>query len=1210
MFVYFQLFTYQPQTHLQHHQKPPPAYGTAISQIRSQHNQNKHQVTGSLATTTQHQNHAHTILQQQQQHHLQQQQQSLQHSIRIQVPPPPPPIPIPTKHTYSSKNINNLSIQHQTTATTPSTSRRSHQTQQQHQQISKTELNHHQQQQSQSNADNTQNSNSTQIFNSHDITSKSTKGGITISTIGPNHNSNNVTSSYPQVSISPSVASASMAAVAASTLGRHTNSPFAALLAAAAGAPSPSTASSSVLRYAESPVAHYLERENGDFIVQETPKHIVECVETDNGEFSVIERIYQSPPSVLHIHDDDEDDEEDNSNDHNKRGGQIDKEQQDNPENKSKQNETHSDKIKEQTIGEKQRHKKDIKTPTEVNKNNNKSKINDESNSDNDDIVDFVSISSDSGDEEEFIAQEQKQHKNTTDKNKNNQICNNSSTTTANSNTTTCVTPASISSASAVTDEQPSTSSSTPSSSSTSSANTNNNQSQQNSSAPSTSNSGNRKKSSKNTITVLSDVQLNLNEYLDLVGNIIASSKVAAAQRKTFASIAPIPLVKIEKEEPMDEYTTVNSTKNNFETPLPPPPPITPLKANKHETDEITDNPSSSNNSNNNINNSRQTINNPNPNVILTNDLERDDDDDEQEEKKPQVFDNETTATSNAISNTTSSQMTINSSHVTSVIRMATTSQPQQQHQLNPQSQATHQQINPSSSTSEANRNCNQAEDLSQNQRKIHPLQTPLARKGPKKLVIKPKSSKTDNLPNSSSGSNTTSANKPNENQLTNNQQEMPTTSSKAIQELTKKSPLTDDDATEVKVKNEPITSITYENQQQHHLHHNHYQPPANSFSILEQHLNSKEPILEFKEEKPCIQESTVSIPPTSIIKEMKVENNVNDDARVLYDFANSKKSQSETATSTAANTFPSSNSLFSSKQTSLENSSTVDHQPQPQQLTKNVNHIHDDNSSSSSNYSSQSAMDATMPHEDHNENSTPANDQIIQQQHQTNHMYSDFHFNYLYNNNGGGNNVTQVAGVTNDIKNPSEFTTFYQNPNNTLILEDSSSSKHYTDFQQHNNQHLHHQQLQHQQAAGTSHHQWFSNSNSNNYQTPSEPNVTPLTSNHSISNINSAGGALSVDGSSATALDGTEVSKYLDLDSCKREQNIELIVGDRVPPPSSSTSCSFNGATDNSMAGICSTSAATLNIRTDEKMPAKGEISEQESNCDIDNSWSQPVSE
>ncbi|XP_055922708.1 uncharacterized protein LOC129953484 [Eupeodes corollae] len=67
--------------------------------------------------------------------------------------------------------------------------------------------------------------------------------------------------------------------------------------------------SPSVLRFAESPVtAHYLERENGDFIVQETPKHVVECVEKDDGEFSVIERVYHMPPSVVQINEDEEDD--------------------------------------------------------------------------------------------------------------------------------------------------------------------------------------------------------------------------------------------------------------------------------------------------------------------------------------------------------------------------------------------------------------------------------------------------------------------------------------------------------------------------------------------------------------------------------------------------------------------------------------------------------------------------------------------------------------------------------------------------------------------------------------------------------------------------------------------------------------------------------------------------------------------------------------
>lgn len=59
------------------------------------------------------------------------------------------------------------------------------------------------------------------------------------------------------------------------------------------------------------------------------------------------------------------------------------------------------------------------------------------------------------------------------------------------------------------------------------------------------------------------------------------------------------------------------------------------------------------------------------------------------------------------------------------------------------------------------------------------------------------------------------------------------------------------------------------------------------------------------------------------------------------------------------------------------------------------------------------------------------------------------------------------------------------------------------------------------------------------------------------------------------------EVNKnsYMDLDMCKNTSS-----GDRAP------------------------STDSLNIRTDEKMPAKGEISEQESNGDIDGSWSHQV--
>lgn len=58
------------------------------------------------------------------------------------------------------------------------------------------------------------------------------------------------------------------------------------------------------------------------------------------------------------------------------------------------------------------------------------------------------------------------------------------------------------------------------------------------------------------------------------------------------------------------------------------------------------------------------------------------------------------------------------------------------------------------------------------------------------------------------------------------------------------------------------------------------------------------------------------------------------------------------------------------------------------------------------------------------------------------------------------------------------------------------------------------------------------------------------------------------------------EKSSYMDLDMCKNTNSY----GERAP------------------------STDSLNIRTDEKMPAKGEISEQESNGDVDGTWSHQV--
>ncbi|XP_061389856.1 uncharacterized protein LOC133325044 [Musca vetustissima] len=1076
-----QLFNnYQPPSQLQHHhQKPPPAYGTAISQIRSQ---NKHQLSGQFAGQHQHTSitaYTDTILHQQ--HNLHQQQASShQQHIRMHGNVPPPPPPMATKHLFSKTN--DIPPTTSSAISSQNTSRQTSNAQQQHQQ-GKYFLASHQQHQNQEQIILTE-ENPNQYNNSttaNDKQNKTVKASTMTSTASSVQIAHSV---QTHVGISPSVASASMAAVAASTLSRPTNSPFAALLAAA----SPST-SSSVLRYAESPVAHYLERDNGDFIVQETPKHIVECVEKDNGEFSVIERIYQSPPSVLHIHDDADDDEDDDKAESSVNGNNA---------NSCNNNEVNQEESKEDV---------NTKACPKKKSESRKSKSENSTSSDNE-VEDFVSISSDS-DEEEFISHEKngQSNKNTTEKTKINEQA---------------PPPIPSTSASASRAQHSPVNSETHSVSATSSSNTSSN------SAVHQNSNTTRKKSSKNTITVLSDVQLNLNEYLDLVGNIIASSKVAA-QRRTFTAIAPIPLVKIEKEEPMDEYasTTADTVEQH---PLPP----TPLKANKQETEDLTDNPSCSSTSSkcNNISLDDQTV------------LEKD-------EKKPQVLEN---VPDNKLK---SSSLIQNSSQVTSVIRMATTSL-QNPQQTKHNSQETTNRSN--ENISDCNTNITEAEDLSQHQRnaptsgqnKNNSLGlNGLGRKGPKKLVIKPKSSK----PSSAES---------------NMDDQQPSTSAKALEEYNKIMMRTQEKSvseTEVQVKNEPIASIAFE--------YNQCQQQTGYSSILEQQLTSKEPIMLCKPEKPCIQETSVS----TAITDMKVENNVNEDARVLYDFATSKKA----LTTANTQTFPSSSSLFSKNQriNEVNAAKNVDSdgknlhsaavtQPAHSSHVETIGKIEENNKTSTS-----------TSH--HSHPSSENND--------CSEIFPDFPFNYLCNNN---NNSHVSNDQTGDVKNSTQqMCAMYYNStgsnhtaSSSMVLDDSSSSKNYSDYNQQ------------QTAATTNQSQWY-----HNYQTTAEagpssnqPNVhIPVAECNAATNAN-------------------EVGKYLDLDECKRERTAEAVAGSSTgsekaivpppPPPSSSTSCSF---TENSMAGICST-AGTLNIRTDEKMPAKGEISEQESNCDIDNSWSQPI--
>ncbi|KAH8242714.1 hypothetical protein KR032_001359 [Drosophila birchii] len=480
-----QLFTQQQQqpatpptqSQPQPHQKPPPAYGAAISQIRSQHNQ---------------------IKQQPHQQQLQQQSQSQppqmtgQHNLNLAPPTPTtapsisnaagkqpsskahaevflnPPPPPPPQQPQASAPIHGLGQHQQTHQSHPQSHPHAHPQQQTHQQQMAT-------------------SPSSRMQHQQSLSLQTYGSGLSSSISASNSGS----------------------AAGPSTRGnRQTNSPFGALLNAAAAvacaSPASTNACSSVLRYAESPVAHYLERENGDFIVQETPKHIVECVEKEDGEFSVIERIYQSPPSVLHIHDDDEDEEDE-------------EEEEEDDDKAQPEEEVDGDDEREENSRSCSRSRNMNKTTKKSRKAKPKrstKRVSDE------EEEEFMSISSGC---ESAVETERKSD---------------SIASTSTAATPLCTGP-STSSAAAV---------AASSMSSSNLADTHSN-SASNSASNSTSTTT---KSKKNRITVLSDVPLNMNEYLDLMGNIVASSRIGAG--RPFAAVVPIPFVKVEKEEPLDEY--------------------------------------------------------------------------------------------------------------------------------------------------------------------------------------------------------------------------------------------------------------------------------------------------------------------------------------------------------------------------------------------------------------------------------------------------------------------------------------------------------------------------------------------------------------------------------------------------------------------------------------------------------------------------------
>ncbi|XP_037884602.1 LOW QUALITY PROTEIN: uncharacterized protein LOC119634460 [Glossina fuscipes] len=1209
-----QLFAYQSTVPPQY-QKPPPAYGTAISQIRSQSKQNKYQQNSTVS-----QLHHQQQQQQQQQLQLQQQSSPVPASHSLQQSSQHLSLESPSQNqnvqrqlfnfshiqqqslnsiaqhlaTPSKRQILSLKTETKSGTPTPSPVIRSQHSLPQDKHLTDQQTNVHTQDSNGSNA----------------------KPGNGLYTT-----SNSSTSAQPSLSTTTSTSN-----VGNSIFGRSPLVPYPILLSSATS--TLASSATSVLRYAESPVAHYLERENGDFIVQETPKHVMEYVEEEDGEFSVIERIYQSPPSVLHIHDEDDVD------------GDVSSKEVLSPKVSGKKSKSFDNEQKSEKID----------------------------NSDNEE--DFMSISGES-DQEEFVASNHPKSKKPDIDSMSKQSdmsLTNETETLSNSK----ITPSTNASSSLSQDSM-------------------------------------RKKSPKNTITVLSDVQLNLNEYLDLVGNIIASSKISP-QRKTLSAIAPVPLVKIEKEEPLDDDEDQIQEHPMDEGTLTKPP----LKADKHETEKPTD-----------------------TSIQPT----------EEDEKKPDIFECNIESDNSKCGTSYSSNC---SGHATSVIRMATTSTSQQMQQTShvneglleegllvkqKEKEIVYADKEPKSIT--IRRDSDRAEDLSKPQTKIQhnltgftsdylrkPFATAIGRKVPKKLVIKPKSSKTE----------TTTATNACASSPTGDDQK-PSTSAKAQEEYAKlKQRISTDNSNEttplaqqkdmlfgqldenykernrsnktadcdklqlktsrefdyiedseheqltvaeklpnlsktttivekeinksyasaekmqkargiastlimdkrsnerptlattnhhssnltptqqdrekqvkknlelisfrehgdglkpkqrtiiediVKVKSEPLSGGNYENQL-----------PETDMNIVEQQLvcPTAHTVMECKEEKPCLTETCLP----SSTPHLKTESNIADDARVLYDFANSKK---VTATETSRKEFLSSSSATFSKQKMQEfpNSSNIDFSS-AQTEKENKSEMVIINSS----YSSESAVDVNLQSSSFPQNSSvlPFNNAQSNQA----QNYIDYPFGFLYNsnnnsNNNNNNNNNNHVSQQEDIKRSQTFysnmthSVSVSNSSNSNLLEDSSATK--------QDQNLISNQ-QHNQNRNVT--EWFNSTDANNTSSVS----TAVTSNIEVS-FNSP---LSVDCNAS--LDGGDVSKYLDLDACKREQNFDIIDSSRSqnppqPPPSSPNSCSFAGATDNSLSGVCPVSAA-LNIRTDEKMPAKGEISEQESNCDIENSWSQPM--
>lgn len=1227
-----QLFPFHHASTQLQHQKPPPAYGTAISQIRSQNNQNKNK----HATADKNHIQQHQQLQQQPhqqpQHHQQLARQMQQRATMQPTQSQTSTNCTPSLHLHQQQQQHALANMPTVSAKptsgakpnellppppprTPTTNM---------QQLHQPQLPH-----------------SVSHFGAPVKTMPAAQQRVPTDCSDTSATATSQTLSSSTAVTASATATATTPAIATMTSSpgiRQISSPYNSLLMTAAQSPS----SSSVLRYAESPVAHYLERDNGDFIVQETPKHIVECVEKDNGEFSVIERIYQSPLSVLHIHEDNEKEDDDDADDD---------DNSDIKDNDNKKVSPTDDTTKANEVVPMDIESGENPSDEQLRKNT-KSEVDTEAQENEAELSSNKSTASVDGKVQSKIFGSDRAEM---------------TSTSCSSDRSTPLHCANTSSAQVDVSSETSTSSN-------SSANINNESnvmpscSTTNSNQTHSSSGSSRKRSSKNTITVLSDVQLNLDEYLDLVGNIIASSKITA-KSNALPGTMPIPLLKVEKEEPPDddyesqtpqqdqqkyaerkqEYFEIQKPLNDFQAPTVIEPPTI---ANKNETEKIVENNCSSN---------KVRINDSSDNV--------------------KTADNAVMPTTTSATGTPTC-----ASHVTSVIRMATTSQqqqtqkdlvlqptaasdatePQSQHmfddkaalaaqpqvtsiiiqdlsrqhiiQLQDEHHAHRNQQQPHHAMEDPNGLLQQQVDPPNSKAEGQPLlhtraptstTLPVQKRGPKKLIIKPKATKTDANANLNSN-NTNSHSHRNANVKDINSQiiieealcELPTTSTKAQMEMQEKMRQSQQEQEQPThhtiaqklIKSEPSSSGYDSNTNRISINGNN-----SGHSILENHLTSNMdnncgPIIQCKTE----QVGSAQEAQTNFLQPFKEEDKdvsnsndnaaATDDARVLLDFANSKKHE---ATHNVATNFLSATSIFSNSAgkvnepksaTILPNTNTSSTESHAALRCEDEFIAHDDVQEvviSSSYSQSQSASDVptsatsstTTSHVrdlnvalQHQQQQQHHHHQQLQQQQQQQqqlqHNFTDYPFSFLYGHGGS------VSGAPADTKG-GNFSAIYQQAaqdattaatlasgSNTIHTDDSTSSTQ-------------------QQQAHTSHFGGVHGGSGEMGSTASH------WYHHALATANADfEAALGVDCNAA--VDGGDVGKYLDLDSCKRE----VLVG--MPGAPSSTSSSFAAATESSLAGGCTADA--LNIRTDEKMPAKGEISGQESNCDIENSWSQPM--